>query len=327
LWLFGIAILERAERPPLARFGWMVLTLVPLGMWVTFCFAVNGHPLPNTFYVKSRSFWLGWRDLLAASTIFIHYGQAAFFVIPGLVAAVMLRKPRSGHYPLPGSMFILLGVGPLLYTVAVAGSRTIAPYGYYWERWIDPAALVFTAGLCMSVCAVLVPGVAAVRRAGKLGLSGLSRLQARTVTGSLVATAILATTAPSLWFSLEESRNRLSSDSRAIRLINVHAGQWIAANTPKEARVGVNDAGAIRYFGRRWTEDLVGLNSAAVALGRRVGPDDVDWLAVFPTWFRRNSLLRGFDSRAIFEIPEGQYTICPCPGQNHLDVMERRRAR
>jgi hypothetical protein len=326
VWLIGFVFLERVERPPLARLGWMLLTLVPLGVWMIFCYAVNGHPLPNTFYVKSRSFSLGLRDLLVALAVFMHYGQSVFFVVPGLVAAVMLLKARPRGHSRLGSTFMLLGVGPLLYTVAVAGSRALASGGYYWERWIDPASLVFTAGLCISVCAVLVPGVAQARRAGKLGLSSLTRSQAGAVTGSVVVTAILVATCPSLWHSLEDSRSSLSSDSRAIRLINVRAGQWLAAHTPKDARVGVNDAGGIRYFGRRWTVDLVGLNSTPVVLGRRMGPDDIDWLAVFPTVFRGNALLRSFESRAVFEIPEDEYTVCPCPGQNHLEIMERKKA-
>lgn len=78
----------------------------------------------------------------------------------------------------------------------------------------------------------------------------------------------------------------------------VAVGRWIDANLPPDAVVGLNDAGAIAYFGRRSTVDLVGLTSAGYArvyrsgLGclfehvRRQPPGRIPtYFAVYPEWF------------------------------------------
>jgi hypothetical protein len=45
----------------------------------------------------------------------------------------------------------------------------------------------------------------------------------------------------------------------------VALGRWVAENLPKDARVGVNDTGAIAYFGGRRTFDVVGLTTEGEA--------------------------------------------------------------
>ena len=48
--------------------------------------------------------------------------------------------------------------------------------------------------------------------------------------------------------------------------------EWINQNLPLSARVGVHDAGAVRYFGGRYTYDLVGLTTPDAAQAHRQGP-------------------------------------------------------
>jgi hypothetical protein len=78
----------------------------------------------------------------------------------------------------------------------------------------------------------------------------------------------------------------------------VRVGQWIDQNLPPNAIVGLNDAGAIAYYGRRSTLDLVGLTSAGFArvyrsgLGclfehlRRLPANRLPtYFAIYPGWF------------------------------------------
>jgi len=78
----------------------------------------------------------------------------------------------------------------------------------------------------------------------------------------------------------------------------VDVGRWIDRNLPKNAVVGLNDAGALAYYGRRSTVDLVGLTSAGFArvyrsgLGclfehlRRLPPERLPtYFAIYPEWF------------------------------------------
>ena len=52
---------------------------------------------------------------------------------------------------------------------------------------------------------------------------------------------------------------RYGSATRTTLQQQVRLGEWIAANLPADTRVGVYDAGAIRYYGERPTYDMVGL--------------------------------------------------------------------
>ena len=78
----------------------------------------------------------------------------------------------------------------------------------------------------------------------------------------------------------------------------VAVGRWIDRNLPKNAVVGMNDAGAIAYYGRRSTVDLVGLTSAGYARVYRSGlaclfehvrrqpPNRTPtYFAIYPEWF------------------------------------------
>ena len=78
----------------------------------------------------------------------------------------------------------------------------------------------------------------------------------------------------------------------------VRVGRWIDENLPPNAIVGLNDAGALAYYGRRSTLDLLGLTSAGFArvyrsgLGclfeqvRRLPPNRLPtYFAIYPEWF------------------------------------------
>lgn len=87
----------------------------------------------------------------------------------------------------------------------------------------------------------------------------------------------------------------------------VACGRWIHDHLPPDAIVGINDAGAIAYFGGRRILDLVGLVTNGPARAYRAGPGSLyEWLevlphdrrptyfAIFPDWFpylRRTSLV------------------------------------
>jgi hypothetical protein len=78
----------------------------------------------------------------------------------------------------------------------------------------------------------------------------------------------------------------------------VSVGYWIRENLPPGARIGVNDVGAMRYYGGHPTVDLIGLTTNGLALPSRNGlgslyealekmPEEKrpDYFAIYPTWF------------------------------------------
>jgi hypothetical protein len=79
-----------------------------------------------------------------------------------------------------------------------------------------------------------------------------------------------------------------------IDAMQVHLGRWAVIHTPRAARLGLNDVGAIAYVSRREALDLMGLVTPAIIPYRRDGEAGVlryleracpDYLFIFPAWF------------------------------------------
>jgi hypothetical protein len=132
---------------------------------------------------------------------------------------------------------------------------------------------------------------------------------------------------PGLVHSFTERRLQLATDSRAINLMDVQTGLWIDEHTPKDAKVGVNNTGAIRYFGKRRTLDFFGLNNSDITFQRKNFNDlieEVDWLAIYPMIFKNADIFHLFEERMSHKIPLSEYTVCNCPSQNHVVVYEKK---
>jgi len=112
--------------------------------------------------------------------------------------------------------------------------------------------------------------------------------------------------------------------------MNVRAGMWIRDHSAADAVVGVNDAGAIRYFGNRHTIDLLGLNNQDLAFHRVLPLDTLlgcDWLAIFPSIFPQQAglLSSEYDVDLVIQIPPAEYTISNSQSQTTLAVYHRKR--
>ena len=85
-----------------------------------------------------------------------------------------------------------------------------------------------------------------------------------------------------------------------IDAMQVHLGRWVAAHTPPNARLALNDVGAIAYLSRREIMDVMGLVTPAIIPYRRNGEAGVlgyleracpDYLIIFPAWFPKLSAM------------------------------------
>lgn len=79
-----------------------------------------------------------------------------------------------------------------------------------------------------------------------------------------------------------------------INAMQVHIGHWVAQNVPPQARLALNDIGAIAYVSRRRVLDLMGLVTPEIIPYRRQGEEGIirfvneqcpDYVIVFPAWF------------------------------------------
>ena len=89
----------------------------------------------------------------------------------------------------------------------------------------------------------------------------------------------------------------MGGNSSEIHEQQVSIGYWIKDNLPPGGRIGINDAGAMRYYGGHPTVDLIGLTTNGLALPTRNGigslyealermPEDKrpDYFSVYPSW-------------------------------------------
>lgn len=80
-----------------------------------------------------------------------------------------------------------------------------------------------------------------------------------------VAALVTGLYAGALSTKLTWSIKDLANSARAIREQQVKLGMWAEKNLPADARIGVNDTGAIAYFSERRTFDVVGLTTEGEA--------------------------------------------------------------
>jgi heme exporter protein D len=117
---------------------------------------------------------------------------------------------------------------------------------FLWNRlrYLWPFATGWFIGLA---CLARVIGLAAAR----------VELRAAGAATALVAGSFVGMLFMRLDWVIEDAAQSASGIDRQ----QVALGRWAAANLPKDARIGLNDTGAIAYFGDRRTFDVVGLTT------------------------------------------------------------------
>jgi len=196
------------------------------------------------------------------------------------------------NYLFPGALFFcVLGVWYLAFkdtrhrnfavtsgtalALAISSTATLGTWGWHYHRYLlpfFPPVLVFAVvGFC---------SFAALRRGTWLP-------------GALASFALLVSL-----LGLPTWAAITGGASLQVKEQQVSVGYWIRENLPSGARVGINDAGAIRYYGGHPTVDLIGLTTNGLALPSRNGAGSLyealeemqeeerpDYFAVYPDWF------------------------------------------
>jgi len=101
-------------------------------------------------------------------------------------------------------------------------------------------------------------------------------------------------------FSLWPASLRYGWAVENINAMQVHLGRWVSRTLPREARLALNDVGAIAFISRREVIDLMGLVTPEIIAYRREGEAGIlryleracpDYLIIFPAWFPRLAVL------------------------------------
>jgi hypothetical protein len=301
---------------PVARLGrerWRAVRLLAaaaagaalsLGLSAWRNWAASGRPLPATFYAK------------------VHVPLGA---VPGSVSRGL--SALLGDLPLTG--LPLLCLATLLSATALGSRRASAP---------RDAAVAWLAGLGLCVLSfVLVPPIDPVAfYHQRYALPGVALLLAAAPpllvwALSLVPTrirrwagaAVAAAAALGLALDAPGRLSHLENDAHNIDDVQVTEGRALAS-APPDARVWAVDAGAIRYFGRAFVVDMMGLNSWQIlgsGAGAFLAGHPPAFLEVVPGW----SALEPLDQpggEAHRYLPTTPYTVTSFPDMQ-LHVLVR----
>jgi len=199
-----------------------------------------------------------------------YYVGAALHALITEQAKVLVTKILNGEawsaefLPRGGASIAMMGLG----AVIVLGSRT----GRSWRA----AGVLLLALLMFAPCFYLtflwnrlrylwpfatgwIIGLACLARVAGDAL-GILRPRFRVATG--IACGVVAGLFAS---KLDWVMDDVAQSASGIDRQQVALGRWARANLPATARIGVNDTGAIAYFGERTTFDIVGLTTAGEA--------------------------------------------------------------
>ena len=277
------AALVRLLTPPVVA----GIALVLYDLWA------SGAPLPATFYVKSSASAGDLPRRLGVALGRILSGVPPFGFAFGWVAIAGLALPTRRHRQRSDTLARLLPFAAastfLLANLFVLDP--IDPAAFYHQRYVFPEVPLFLVAAALGAAAwtSLWPRLR--------GLPGVAL--------GAVALVQAATTA------LPESRH-LHNDVRNINEVQRRIGEYLRATFPPGTRIAASDAGAVRYFSRLPTVDVIGMNTP----GMRAPGDEyvrnhpVAALALLPAWFRTPD---GAQLEEIFRASTSAYTVTSNP--------------
>ncbi|HVW25924.1 MAG TPA: hypothetical protein VHC69_11185 [Polyangiaceae bacterium] len=217
------------------------------------------------------------------------------------LAAIPIAGMRQHRWP---RALVVLAVAvamliPTTYeTFLVNRVRYIWPFAWAW--FVGLAALAELAGGALEAASARV----------SLAVSGLPLLLAGIAVGSLAS-------------MLSPSIEDLSTSAEAVTHQQVSIARWAKNELAPGARIGVNDTGAMAYFGDHATFDVVGLTTRGEARYWTAGPGSrfehyerlprerlPAYFVVYPEWFAVAPLLGDeLTSRSVSHTILGGYTM------------------
>jgi arabinofuranosyltransferase len=251
-----------------------VVTLVVVTPFVAFCLATVGRPLPATAAAKIEGGLIG--RLSGVS-------EPAFVTLLARPAAFFKDWASwlaSTHWLLPAA----LAVG-----LVVIARR-------YGRCLFVPALVLIAHPLAM---ALLAPYREPSFQEGRYSMHLLPIAMVTLAAALAPAPRRMAIAAAAIYLLLAlpplvPAATRYGWGVQNMNAMQVHLGRWLDRHLPRDARVAVNDIGAIAYFSRREIVDLMGLITPAIIPYRREGEGGVirflsetcpDHVVIFPGWF------------------------------------------
>jgi hypothetical protein len=251
------------------RVSWphLLLYVAVVGGFALWLLVQSGSPIPVTLRAKIiqarfrlTGFYPGTTFLRGGTILWRAWSQQTWLywlaLPPALAGAVVLRRARWAWGVAAWSVLMMLAY-------VVLG---VAPYAWYYAPLVPVLALLVGLGAEQI-------GRSVARGRGKVAILAvvalaLPLLGARLVSLNRMARAQRGPVPPS-----EEVDAKVLPEAK-IPLYR-HAGEWLAANTPPEATVGVLEVGVMGYYADRRMVDFLGLLQPPVA--RALARGDIFW--------------------------------------------------
>ncbi len=274
----------------------MLLPMVLLGgAFVEWNLWATGRPLTATFYRKvNAGEILPLLDRLAT-------GAGMLLAEPPLLPAAFVLALAAGvvaRRRLPRGTGLALAAGGAHAAASVAMVAPLDAESFYFLRYLLPAVPLLWVGAVLPVAVWVAgapPGASdaspvppGARQDGEAtGLAGKPRVPSRRRMPPWVpvvlAGALAAFTGAMAAAGLPGWALRHAAWCRNISDVQVRLGRLLDRSLPPDGVVASTDAGAVRYFGRRHTVDLMGLNTPRPGDGGDPGPR-VDAAVFMPAW-------------------------------------------
>jgi hypothetical protein len=282
------------------------------GAWALYNYSINGHPLPNTYFVK-HNFALGWINPENAWNILRGYmGHLALFsgwalmVTLGLMAAAFWSLWQSKRLLAAAPLLLIPVVQLYAFSINIKVIADEFPWTYFARRYMDFLLPLWIILLSMGAACLW---------------GSVTRARARwTIFAAPVAALLALVMISRNVFDLHGYLiEQYSWNTENVEQVNVAMGKWIGQNLPANAVIGVTDAGAMRFWSRPDQKiiDFLGLN-CVTCIGRPmlelIADMRPEYLAVF-----RPALTDAFSYEELYSIRVGYNTIL---GGNELVAVK-----
>jgi hypothetical protein len=257
--------IAKLSCPPLAAFL----------MYSAWNLYAGARIFPSTFYVKAVTeggMPLFDRIVAGFGMISAHAPLAGFLIWSG-TAGFLYGSDRIKKI-----MLLLVSGGVCYAVVNLILIPPTDPEAFYHIRYLVPAVPLISTGLITGFSAMVCKSSELSGNICEKKYTKELSLIFRSLAGITMILILGYSTAGFFSWS-----RKFAEDCRNINEVQVELGKDIERSFDEKAVIATVDAGAVRYFGKRFTLDLMGLNTHYVlSEGFRSMP--VDGLAVLPSW-------------------------------------------
>lgn len=280
--------------------------------WALYNYSVNGHWLPNTYFVK-HNFALGYFNPENLMNVLRGYmGHLALFdglalpITMTLLAAALWSLYKTRQILAAASLVLIPIVQLYAFSINIKVAAVEIPWTYFTRRYMDFLLPLWI--IQLSIGAAYIWSRVSQRRNRWIAL-----VAPLTVLGMIFV----------MGWNIIKLHNYLieqySWNTENVEQVNVAMGRWIGEYLPDNVTIGVTDAGAMRYWSRSNQKiiDFLGLNCEP-CIGRPLEDLIAEFRPNYIVVFRP-ALTENFNYEELYSIQAQHNTIL---GGNELVAVK-----